>query len=577
MPYMLYKDAINRKSMQKNIGIIRSSNLCVHGDTQLITKNGNVAIKDLAGKEVEIWNGFEWSTVTPALTGSNQKLLHFIFSNGSDVMMTEYHNIPLLDGDIDDGRSGTKMIKASEASPGDLLTWWITQSQRPTEDGRIEWDKKLVMDVRISCIQEVEGEHDTYCFTDEKRGLGLFNGVLLGNCAEIVEYTDGESIANCTLSSISLPKMVENNSGKPGINWELLGQTVEQVVENLDLIIDLNYYPVEEAKKNNLSYRPIGLGCQGLADVFCLFHCTWDSPTARWISRILAEVIYYHSLKKSAQMAQEKGSYSAFEGSPISQGKLQYHLWNDDSKSENALPWTSADHPMRSQCPEGFTFPTLDWSSLIEECKKGMRNSLLVCQMPTASTSQILGNNEALEPFTSNIYTRSVLSGDFVIVNKYLYRDLNGIGMWNKGIVDQILEGDGSIQHIDTIPQDIRDVYKTVWELSQKTIIDLAAERGPFIDQTQSMNLFMNHPTNSKLSSMHIYGWKQGLKTGMYYLRSTAAKKAVQFSILKDRSPLNASALKETKPKTSEPAPKNRSPIKEKIVCTDEICTVCSG
>jgi ribonucleoside-diphosphate reductase alpha chain len=186
--------------------------------------------------------------------------------------------------------------------------------------------------------------------------------------------------------------------------------------------------------------------------------------------------------------------------------------------------------------------------------------------MPTASTSQILGNNEALEPFTSNIYTRSVLSGDFVIVNKYLYRDLHSIGMWNKNIVDQILEGDGSIQHIETIPQDIRDIYKTVWELSQKTIIDLAAERGPFIDQTQSMNLFMNHPTNSKLSSMHIYGWKQGLKTGMYYLRSTAAKKAVQFSI-----------LKETKPKTSEPAPKNRSPIKEKIVCTDEICTVCSG
>jgi ribonucleoside-diphosphate reductase alpha chain len=276
-------------------------------------------------------------------------------------------------------------------------------------------------------------------------------------------------------------------------------------------------------------------------------------------------------------MAQEKGSYSAFEGSPISQGKLQYHLWNDDSKSENSLPWTSEDHPMRSQCPEGFTFPTLDWSSLIEECKKGMRNSLLVCQMPTASTSQILGNNEALEPFTSNIYTRSVLSGDFVIVNKYLYRDLHSIGMWNKSIVDQILEGDGSIQHIETIPQDIRNIYKTVWELSQKTIIDLAAERGPFIDQTQSMNLFMNHPTNSKLSSMHIYGWKQGLKTGMYYLRSTAAKKAVQFSILKDRSPLNASALKETKPKTSEPAPKNRSPIKEKIVCTDEICTVCSG
>jgi ribonucleotide reductase alpha subunit len=561
MPYMLYKDAINRKSMQKNIGIIRSSNLCVHGDTQLITKNGRVPIKDLAGKETEIWNGFEWTKVTPSLTGSNQKLIHFIFSNGSDVMMTPYHNIPLLDGNIDEGRSGTRMIKASDASPGDMLTWWINIKERSTrKDGTIEWDKKLVMDVSISHIEEVPGEHDTYCFTDAKRGLGVFNGVLLGNCAEIVEYTDGESIANCTLSSISLPKMVETTSGKPSINWELLGQTVEQVVENLDLIIDLNYYPVEEAKKNNLSYRPIGLGCQGLADVFCLFHCTWGSEIGRWISRILSEVIYYHALKKSAQLAQQKGSYSAFEGSPISQGKLQYHLWNEVDKTDNILPWTSSDHPMRKQCPEGFTFPTLDWSSLIEDCKKGMRNSLLVCQMPTASTSQILGNNEALEPFTSNIYTRSVLSGDFVIVNKYLYRDLKSIGLWNKDIVDQILEGDGSIQHIEQIPQDIRDIYKTVWEISQRTIIDLAAERGPFIDQTQSMNLFMNHPTNSKLSSMHMHAWKLGLKTGMYYLRSTAAKKAVQFSI-----------LKESKSKTPEIAPK------KKIVCTDEICTVCSG
>jgi ribonucleoside-diphosphate reductase alpha chain len=267
-------------------------------------------------------------------------------------------------------------------------------------------------------------------------------------------------------------------------------------------------------------------------------------------------------LKKSAQLAQEKGSYSAFEGSPIHKGKLQYHLWYDESNNEIHLPWSGKDHIMRSQCPSDFAYPVLDWTALTESCKKGVRNSLLVCQMPTASSSQILGNNEALEPFTSNIYTRSVLSGDFVIVNKYLYRDLKAIGLWDKVIVDQILEGDGSIQHINSIPSQLRDKYKTVWEISQKTIIDLAAERGPFIDQTQSMNLFMNHPTNSKLSSMHLYAWKKGLKTGMYYLRSTAAKKAVQFSILKENKPKTSNTLESSK---------------KKIVCTDEICTVCSA
>jgi ribonucleotide reductase alpha subunit len=555
LPYILYKDAINRKNMQKNIGIIRSSNLCVHGDTHIITKEGQKMIKDLVGKEIEIWNGFEWTLVTPTCTGVTNKLLKVSFNNGSQVMMTEYHKVPLTTDE-----SNTVMVDASTLTPGDTLTWWIMPDMLTTNK---KLSRKLIIDVKVVNIEEINELHDTYCFTDLKRNLGVFNNVLLGNCAEIVQYTNGNSISVCNLASIGLPKFVETSqSSPPSLNWELLGKTTEHIIDNLNKIIDLNYYPVEEAKTNNLSYRPTGLGCQGLADVFALFNCTWGSQTARWLSRIISEVIYFHALSKSAELAEKEGPYSAFEGSPVQEGKLQYHLWKEELDDNNRMPWTSANHPMRSNIPNGLNIPVLDWESLINKCKKGVRNSLLICQMPTASSSQILGNNEALEPFTSNIYTRSVLSGDFVMVNKHLYKDLKPLGLWTKSIINQILEGDGSIQHITELPSSIRDKYKTVWEISQKIIIDLAAERGPFVDQTQSMNLFIDHPTHAKLSSMHLYGWKQGLKTGMYYLRSKTARSAVKFSVIKEQK-------KETLT--------SKEGNKKKFICTDDICTSCSA
>lgn len=596
MPYMLYKDKINKASMQKNIGIIRSSNLCVHGDTQLLTRDGYVPIKDLAESvakakveakaeaTVEVWNGFEWTSVRPIHTGIASRMLKIWFSgqnslfhdsNDTYVMMTDYHKVPLADGE-----SGTKLVEAKEVQPGDTLSWWMVPSIEPsqTDSSKLvvnHGNPKLKIDVRVAAIEEVFGAFDTYCFTDHKRGLGVFNGVLLGNCAEIVEYTDGESVSVCNLSSIALPKFVETNQKSTTMNWELLGAVSEQAIENLNRIIDINYYPVEQAKKNNLEYRPVGLGVQGLADLFCMFNVNWggkndqgemvQDPVARWLNRVVSEVMYFHALNKSADLAQLEGPYSKFEGSPISQGKLQYHLWYDISNDIDHLPWTDASHPMRKQIPEGLDIPILDWSSLIEKCKKGVRNSLLLANMPTASTSQILNNNECIEPFTSNLYSRSVLSGDFIIINKHLYKDLRQLGLWDKPLVDQIIEGDGSVQHLDQIPDSIRKKYATVWELSQKLLIDYAADRAPFIDQTQSMNLFIDHPTNSKLSSMHMYTWKKGLKTGMYYLRSKPAKAAVKFSILKDTAKSSSQQAAATKP------------VKKNIVCTDEICTVCSA
>jgi ribonucleoside-diphosphate reductase alpha subunit len=364
-------------------------------------------------------------------------------------------------------------------------------------------------------------------------------------CAEIVEVTNRDSVAVCNLSSIALPKYIEMVHTKIGeepiFDYQKLYQITKTIVRNIDNIIDINFYPVEEAKTNNINYRPMGIGIQGLADVFAIFKAPWGSEIATALNKSIFETIYYAAVEASHELALERGSYNGFEGSPYQQGLLQYKLWNVTPSSN------------------------YDWKELEEKVKKGMRNSLLIALMPTASSSQILNNNECFEPFTSNLYSRNTLAGDFIMLNKHLVKDLKTIGLWNRELVNQIIENDGSIQMIDEIPRHLREVYKTVWEISQKIVIDYAADRAPFVDQTQSMNIFMDHPTNAKLSSMHMYGWKKGLKTGSYYIRTKAARNAVKFSILKEQ--------KKEEKKVGKEYMKNG----KVMICTDDICTSCSA
>jgi ribonucleoside-diphosphate reductase alpha subunit len=325
-------------------------------------------------------------------------------------------------------------------------------------------------------------------------------------CTEILEYTDKDETSVCNLASIALPKYV--NEETRSFDYQKLHEITKIVTKNLNRVIDRNFYPVETARKSNMRHRPIGLGVQGLADVFILCRHAFDSDEAKEMNARIFETMYHAALEASSELAEVEGSYETFEGSPASQGVLQFDMW------------------------EGETKLHYDWDALKERIKeKGLRNSLLMAPMPTASTAQILGNNECFEPYTTNIYLRRTLAGEFVVVNKHLVEDLKKIGLWSKEMKDLMVKAGGSIQNIVDIPDDIKNLYRTVWEIKMKDVIDMAAQRGRFIDQSQSMNLFMESPTLSKLSSMHMYAWKQGLKTGMYYLRSKAKARPIQFSL----------------------------------------------
>ncbi|MCL5245600.1 ribonucleoside-diphosphate reductase subunit alpha [Cellulophaga sp. 20_2_10] len=326
-------------------------------------------------------------------------------------------------------------------------------------------------------------------------------------CTEIMEYTAPDEVAVCNLASIALPMFVKNGE----FDHKELFRVTKHVTRNLNTVIDRNYYPVKEAENSNMRHRPIGLGVQGLADAFILMRMPFTSDEAKKLNQEIFETLYFAALTASMEMAKEQGTYSSYEGSPISQGDFQHNLWGikDDELSGR---W--------------------DWEKLRKSVmKNGVRNSLLVAPMPTASTSQILGNNECFEPYTSNIYTRRVLSGEFIVVNKHLLEDLVQLGLWNENLKQELMRANGSVQNIDIIPQDIKELYKTVWELSMKDIIDMSRHRGYFIDQSQSLNLFMENANYSKLTSMHFYAWKSGLKTGMYYLRTKAAVDAIKFTL----------------------------------------------
>jgi ribonucleoside-diphosphate reductase alpha chain len=744
-PYLLYKDAVNKKSNQKNVGIIKSSNLCVAPETLILTDKGHVQIKDLEGKSVNVWNGVEFSDTTVVKTGENQELIEIETDDGMMLNCTNYHKFYIQSSY---SSKSIKMIDACNLQPGDKIikseypvisgnekmlypythgffcgdgTYRnVCKDKEPTQckfkplDGhkyckrhidyetentcndvnidnsicnalsyskkpivylygekkklldfidyrnniceyedrltlslpldinekfyvpmdcdlqtKLEWfsgycdadgsisnngtnqqlqvssinkefltdvklllqtcginpkirnmnksyvsylpdghdgykyyntkpvyrllvnsydlykliqigfsPKRLILNntkpnrnarqfVKISSIKNNGRIDDTYCFNEPKRHMGIFNGIITGQCTEITEYSDDKETAVCNLASIALPMFVDKNGA---MDYNKLHEVAKVVTGNLNRIIDVNYYPTPKTRLSNMRHRPIGIGVQGLADVFMLMNIPFHSEEAKKINRDIFETIYHAALERSCELAIEEGPYETFAGSPASQGLLQFDMWNVEPGNGR-----------------------YNWDELKERIKiQGLRNSLLLAPMPTASTSQILGFNECIEPITSNIYSRRTLAGEFILTNKYLMNDLLKLDLWNEKIKNSIISNNGSIQHIDIIPQEIRDKYKTIWEIPMKHLIDMSADRGAFICQSQSLNLWLEDPNYNTLTSMHFYSWSKGLKTGIYYLRRRARFQAQQFTI--------------------EPEKNNNAQNEQ-----DEICEMCSA
>jgi len=379
------------------------------------------------------------------------------------------------------------------------------------------WNK--ILDAQIETGTPYMLYKDACNRKSNQRNLGTIKSSNL--CTEIIEYTSEDEVAVCNLASVALPKFV--NVENKTYDFAGLADVVRIMTRNLNKVINVNFYPVKEAKHSNMRHRPIGLGVQGLADVFMMLRYPFESDEAKLLNQQIFETIYYAAVDASCELAEKEGPYETFEGSPASEGKLQFDLWDrEDEKITTTDLW--------------------DWDALkARVVKHGLRNSLLVAPMPTASTSQILGNNECFEPYTSNVYVRRTLAGEFIVINQHLLKDLIARGLWNEVTKNKLLAANGSLQHIPEIPQDLKNLYKTVWEISQKHLINMAADRGAFIDQSQSFNVHMRGPNRKKLTSMHFYGWKKGLKTGMYYLRSQAAADAIKFTV--DRKMLDEEKL----------------------------------
>lgn len=484
-PYMLYKDSCNAKSNQKHLGTIKSSNLCVAPETWIKTRDGVRIISLLENKQVEVWNGSEWSEVTVRKTAESAQLIDvYVNVNGliKTLSCTPSHEFILKDG---------SRVAAEELDTGDILKVWA-------DDKGIEHISKVVM------VKYTGRTSTTYCFTEPIKNQAVFNGILTGQCAEIVEHSDVDNTAVCNLASMALPAFVDAD-GK--FRFDEFERIVKIAVNNLNTVIDKNMYPVEPAEISNMKLRPIALGVQGLADVFAMMKIPFGSSESRELNKKIFEHMYYAALDASCNLAKKYGTYSGFVDSPAADGILQFDLWN-------------------------VTPTDTRWSQLKENIKThGLRNSLLIGLMPTASTSQVLGYNECFEPFTTNIYLRRTLAGEFVIVNKYMVKDLQAAGLWSTALKDKIIANNGSIQSIPEIPDTIKNLYKTVWEIGPRVTIDFARDRSPYVCQSQSMNLFVEDPTNAKMSSIHMYAWKQGLKTGMYYLRTRAKAKPQQVTI----------------------------------------------
>jgi ribonucleotide reductase alpha subunit len=677
-PYILYKDACNEKSNQKNLGTIQNSNLCVAGNTPLLTRKGYFDIETLVDQTVDVWNGKEWSTVVVQKTSEQSPLMKITFSDGSSLECTDYHkfydsnntekrarelavgdvlcgvdfgvadlcndtssydpyqipiNAPLKQKikaleklfyshmqfeqrqiQVLSGRSdsflqqlrrmlhtmgiGSKITfhPSSITDNGDTFIEKYILTIQPSDVKKLvefgcafmsiptdytkAFDCETKFNLTVTSIEQDVRQAPTYCFKEPREQKGVFNGILTGNCAEILEYTSADEVAVCNLSSICLPSFVDLSGSfdqlKRTFNYQRLYDVTYLITKNLNRVIDLNYYPIAEAKNSNLKHRPIGIGVQGLADVFCMMMLPFESEEAREINRNIFETIYFAAVTASKDLAKQYGPYETYKGSPASQGLLQFDLWNIKP---------SARH---------------DWDGLKREIgQHGLRNSLLVALMPTASTAQLMGNNEGCEAYTRNLYVRRTGSGEFIVANKHLAHLLSSMDLWTDDIIDQIVSHDGSIQYIKEIPDDIKRVFKTTFEVKSKPIIDMSADRGPYVCQTQSMNLWVESPTPQMLTTMHFYGWKKGLKTGMYYLRSKALTGAQKFVIdpskveqakqeqksAKEEKKMITEEKKTTQEKqTSEEKlgdkpkqPKTYEKNGKTYTCTDDVCVSCGS
>jgi ribonucleotide reductase alpha subunit len=513
-PYLLYKDACNKKSNQKNVGTIKSSNLCVAPETMILTDNGYFEIQSLHNQAVNIWNGDEFSEVTIHKTGENQELIDVYTNDGCKLTCTKYHKFFIQKSD------SIELVHSCDLSIGDTIIEWKNIDNTIHPSVKIE---KIVDEGRID---------DTYCFNEPKKHAGIFNGIITSQCTEILEYSDENETAVCNLASIGLPTFVDKTSNPPTFNYEKLHEISRIVTYNLNRIIDVNYYPTPKTERSNKRHRPIGIGVQGLADVFMMMNLPFSSDEAKMINKMIFETIYHGALIESCNIAKIEGKYETFDGSPASKGELQFDLWNVEP------------------CTNRY-----DWTTLKTEIKThGLRNSLLLAPMPTASTSQILGFNECIEPITSNIYSRRTIAGEFILANKYLMNDLIALDLWNEKIKNNIIANHGSIQHLEMIPPEIKEKYKTVWEIPMRNLIDMAADRGAYICQSQSLNLWLEDPNYSNLTSMHFYSWSKGLKTGIYYLRRRGRHQAQQFTIEPEKKESGGGEIEE-----------------------DEICEMCSA
>jgi ribonucleoside-diphosphate reductase alpha subunit len=383
----------------------------------------------------------------------------------------------------------------------ELYRMYVAQGRfKKVVKARAVWDAMLKSQIETGT--PYMGYKDSVNRKSNQKNIGVIKSSNL--CTEIMEVSGPDETAVCNLASISLPAFVKDGE----FDTEELCRVTRVVTRNLNRVIDNNYYPTEAAKKSNMRHRPIGIGVQGLADVFMMLGLTFDEPKARELNQNIFETIYYAALMESSLLAVQEGPYETFAGSPASKGILQFDMWNH----------VPGDRYAWDLVKQGIV-------------KYGLRNSLLVAPMPTASTAQILGNNEAFEPYTTNLYLRRTLAGEFVVINKHLVKDLRKIGLWTKEVKNQIIRDGGSVRNVPDIPANLAAIYRTVWEIPQKSIIDMSADRGAYIDQSQSLNLFMENPSVAKLSSMHVYAWKKGLKTGMYYLRTRSKAKPQQVTL----------------------------------------------
>ncbi len=790
-PYIGYKDAVNRKCNQKNLGTIKSSNLCVAPETMILTSKGYYPISKLENQEVEVWNGQEFSKTIVRKTNTNQELLKVTLSNGSVLECTPYHkfyvvtgkrpseypktikveardlktNMKLLKSDFPIIKKGSndfpypyehglfcadgtlehneervrygeervrygeervcsdksldnsiycgrhiKLYKQSEQENTNtsgicqaiikplpritlydekkkLKEYISTRINICKEDSnsrlncrlpvdihekftvpincnldiKLRWleglcdgdgtacksdnltfiqisninseflenvkymlqtlgcDPKIVLAseegfkllpdhkgnqkeyycktvyrllltshdtallvelgfkpkrlilsgvypkkntkrwITVSNVEYTNRYDDTYCFKEEKRGMGIFNGVLTGQCLEISLYSDNGEYAVCNLASIALPKFVKYDSeNKPYFDFDHLREVSEYILYPMNDVIDNNYYPTPETRISNMKNRPLGLGIQGLNFVYMLMRLPFESEEAKKLNKEIFETMYYGCLKGSIELAKRDGVYSSFKGSPFSEGKLQFDLAKEFDN-------INLDEYLSGRW---------DWKSLKDELKEyGARNSMLLALMPTASTAQIMGNSESFEPVDSCIFKRRVLSGEYIVINKYLVQDLIDLGIWSKELKDTIIANDGSIQNIDLIPDDIKQIYKTVWEISMKSVIEQCRDRGVFVDQMQSMNLFMANPNYKRLTSMHFYAWKNNLKSGMYYLRSKSSASAGKFSI----DPNLEKRIREKREKGEQLAKEEEEAVLACSLANREECEMCSS